>query len=138
MNSVTRTLRRLLPGLALLATAAHAASGGGIVLCHVSYGGETQTLRAAPSREPYTVAPVAIGSYFQFRVVFEHPSLPRPGIKIYTYAEQENDRVPIHVAHFPFPPTQGARFGFTGEQFVYEPMRDGELSYWCELKRGRR
>lgn len=131
---------RLLTVLPLLLAplAAHAETRLPTVACHVSYGGETQMLRAAPTHQPYAVAPVAIGSYFQFRVVFEHPSLPRPGIKIYTYAEQENDRVPIHVAHFPYPPTQGARFGFTGEQFVYEPMRDGELSYWCELKRGRR
>lgn len=131
---------RLLTILPLLLTpfAALAETRLPTVACHVSYGGETQILRAAPTHQPYAVASVAIGSYFQFRVVFEHPSLPRPGIKIYTYAEQENDRVPIHVAHFPYPPTRGERFGFTGEQFVYEPMRDGELSYWCELKRVRR
>jgi hypothetical protein len=47
--------------------------------------------------------------------------------------------VPIHIAHFPYPsytPAHGKRFGFTGEQFVFEPVRDGELHYWCEMERG--
>jgi hypothetical protein len=30
-------------------------------------------------------------------------------------------------------------YGFTGLQHVYEPMRDGELAYWCEqVKEGGR
>jgi hypothetical protein len=105
------------------------------VVCHVSYGGETQHLSVKPTRDPYAVAPVAVGSYFLFRVVFEHPARALPGIKIYTYADRDSDAMLIHVAHFPYPPVAGKRFGFTGEQVVYEPMRDGELHYWCELKR---
>ncbi len=107
------------------------------VVCHVSYGGETQQMTIKPSRDPYAVAPVAVGSYFLLRVVYEHPARVLPGIKIYTYADRDSDAMPIHVAHFPYPPVAGKRFGFTGEQVVYEPMRDGELHYWCTLKRSR-
>ena len=111
------------------------------VNCHVSYGGETRLIRADPTIDPYSVAPTAVGSYFLFRIVFEHPQRKLPGIKLYTYADQEGGPVPIHVAHFPFPPAAASprrssrQFGFTGEQIVYEPVRDGELHYWCELVR---
>ena len=107
------------------------------VICHVSYGGETRIVRAAPTREPYAVPPVAIGSYFLFRIVFEHSARALPGVKMYTYADRDEGAVPIHIAHFPYPshmPAYGKRFGFTGEQFVFEPVRDGELHYWCELE----
>jgi len=110
----------------------HAASAEEVV-CHVDYGGEQQVLRAAPTRDPYVVTPVAVGSYFLFRVVFEHPSRAFHGIKITTFADREDGPVPLHVAHFPHPVAKGGRFGFTGEQFVYEPVRDGELRYWCKL-----
>ncbi len=79
----TCLLARLSIGLGaalLLQTSAVSAS----VLCHVSYGGETQQMRAVPTRDPYAVATMAVGSYFLFRMVFEHPSRAFPGIKIYT------------------------------------------------------
>jgi hypothetical protein len=126
-------LRRLLP-LALLAAPCHAFSASGVV-CHVDYGGEQQVIRAAPMRNTYAVTPIAVGSYFLFRVVFEHPARALPGIKITTFADREDGPVPLHVAHFPYPVANGGRFGFTGEQFVYEPVRDGELRYWCALVR---
>jgi hypothetical protein len=36
------------------------------------------------------------------------------------------------VAEFPYPVAVHIRYGFTGMQRVYEPVRDGELEYWCE------
>lgn len=110
-------------------------AAAGEVVCHVDYGGEPQEIRAVPTRDPYAVAPVAIGSYFLFRVVFEHPGRTLPGIKITTFADRDDGPVPLHVAHFPYPIARDDRFGFTGEQFVYEPVRDGELRYWCVLER---
>ncbi len=112
----------------------HAVSASEVV-CHVDYGGEQRVIRAAPTRDPYAVTPVAVGSYFIFRVVFEHPTRTLPGIKITTFADREDGPVPLHVAHFPYPTAKGGRFGFTGEQFVYEPVRDGELRYWCTMAR---
>lgn len=130
-----------LPPLVALMLASAPAAALPTVACHVSYGGETQTLRAVPTETPYAAPTVAIGSYFRFRIVFEHPRRALPAVKIYTYADREQGPTPIHVAHYPYPahtPVSSRRFGFTGEQTVYEPLRDGELIYWCEIARGRR
>ncbi len=130
-------------------TWAHANSAGvtnEAVLCHATYGGETRTLTALPVRSPYTVEPMSLGSYFQLRVVFQKQPADVAGIKIYTYADREPSPVIIHQASYPYPPTaQGKRgqkgrglpYGFTGQQIVYEPIRDGELEYWCEWRAAR-
>jgi hypothetical protein len=136
---IFRTLTAI--GLLLLMTPVQAriAESRPAVICHVSYGGETRVVRASPSRDPYAEQPVAIGSYFLFRIVFEHPARALPGVKLYTYADRDEGAVPIHIAHFPYPfhtSARGTRYGFTGEQFVFEPVRDGELHYWCEMERG--
>ena len=48
------------------------------VACHVTYGGETRIISAAATTQPLGVAPVAIGSYFMFRIVFrQEPADPR-------------------------------------------------------------
>lgn len=113
------------------------------VLCHATYGGETRTLTALPVRSPYTVEPISLGSYFQLRVVFQKHPAELAGIKIYTYADREPSSVIIHQASYPYPPTvqgkkgqkgRGLPYGFTGQQIVYEPIRDGELEYWCEWR----
>ena len=121
-----------LAALAAALTAAPAAAAPG-VSCHVDYGGERRVIRAAATQDPYRMAPVAIGSYFLFRVVVEHPSRPLAGVKVTTYADAEGGPVPLHIAHHPQPVRNRGRFGFTGEQFVYEPVRDGELVYWCAV-----
>lgn len=117
---------------AALAIPAQAAS----VACHVTYGGATQVISAAPTNDPYTVAPVAIGSYFLFRIVFRSEPADLAAIKLYTYADRDGGPTIIHQATYPYPPPPGAH-GFTGHHFVYEPARDGELQYWCELKETR-
>jgi hypothetical protein len=110
-------------------TLARPAGAAEQVLCHVEYGGETRELRADPVSSPYAVAPTAIGSYFLFRVVFE-----RSGpVKLYTYADHDAGPVPIHVAEYPRSLLRSRGRSFTGVQTVYEPLRDGELKYWCEL-----
>ena len=116
------------------------------VLCHATYGGETRTLTATPVSSSYAVEPMALGSYFQLRVVFQKHPADVAGIKIYTYADREPSPVIIHQASYPYPPTaqgkkgqkgRGLPFGFTGQQIVYEPVRDGELEYWCEWRAAR-
>jgi hypothetical protein len=130
-------------GLALASNAGHAPEA---VLCHYTYGGETLTLTASPVTTPYRVEPVAVGSYFQLRVVFQKHPAETAGIKIYTYADREPSPVMIHQASYPYPPRaqghktqkgRGLPFGFTGQQIVYEPIRDGELEYWCEWRAAR-
>lgn len=115
---------------AALALPAHAAS----VVCHLTYGGETRIVSAGPTTAPATVAPVAIGSYFLFRIVFRQEPADLAGIKLYAYADRDEGPVIIHQATYPYPPPAAAVNGFSGLNFVYEPVRDGELQYWCELK----
>jgi hypothetical protein len=124
-------MHRALPfllALPLLSVAQAAA-----VVCHVNYGGETQLIRADAKPSPYTVAPVAIGSYFLFRAVVETRPPALAAVKLYTYADRDDAALPIHQASYPYPPHNISRYGFTGLQTVYEPLRDGELQYWCEM-----
>ena len=109
------------------------------VACHYTYGGEVRQLVAKPVESPYAVKGVQVGSYFQFRVVFQDKPADMASIKVYTYADRDEGLVLIHQATFPYPPVpsrKGKRllYGFSGLHFVYEPVRDGELQYWCELR----
>lgn len=122
-----------LPAIALLAALAlpaHAAS----VACHLTYGGETRVVEAAPTADPYTAPAVAIGAYFRFRIVFRNQPADLASVKLYAYADRDAGPSLIHQAIYPYPPPSAAVNGFTGLNFVYEPLRDGELQYWCELK----
>lgn len=106
------------------------------VACHVTYGGETQTIAATPSSQPYTIPPKAIGSLFLFRVVFEAlPGTPA-AIKVYSYVDRNEGVALIHQASYAYPAATRSQgpFGFTGQQLVYEPLRDGELQYWCDMQ----
>ncbi len=103
------------------------------VVCHYTYGGERKVLRVGPTGAPYSVAPLPVGSYFLFRVVFARPPAAPPVINIYVYADQEGGPVPLQQASYPYPPSGRGDYGFTGWQRVYEPLRDGELEYWCAL-----
>ena len=108
----------------------HAAS----IACHVTYGGETRTIGTTATTRPLAVAPVSIGSYFLFRIVFRQEPADLATIKLTTYADRDEGRTIIHQATYAYPPSPAVVHGFTGLNFVYEPVRDGELQYWCELK----
>ena len=107
------------------------------VACHLNYGGQTQVVEAKAVASPYTVAPTAIGSYFLFRVVYRDQPADLAGIKLYTYAAHDSGPALIHQASYPLPVSNAASHGFTGLHAVYEPLRDGELHYWCELQAGK-
>ncbi|GAB4059975.1 hypothetical protein [Uliginosibacterium sediminicola] len=123
--------RCFLASLALLASSATPAATPG-VQCHVSYGGETRTLRAQPVASPYAVPTVQIGSYFLFRIVLQTTPRDTAAAKIYVYADHEDSPVIIQHSTHAWPLSNRPQFGFSGLQRVYEPVRDGELEYWCE------
>ncbi|SFZ74160.1 hypothetical protein [Chitinimonas taiwanensis] len=126
----TLHLRLALAGLCALGAQAQEQ-----VRCAVDYGGEVRNLSAGPSADPYQVGSTAIGSYFLFRIVFETVPRETAAIKLYTYADRDEGPTLIHQASYPYPlRSQSGRYGFTGLQTVYEPMRDGELQYWCHLE----
>jgi len=99
------------------------------VACHLTYGGETRTVEVGPAASPYTLPVVQVGSYFIFKLVFEE----HVAIKTYVYADRDAGPQPLHQATYAYPVVKQGRFGFTGLHFVYEPVRDGELEYWCDI-----
>jgi len=110
-----------------------AAAGMESIVCHYSYGGETRRLVALPVESEYGVGTVEVGSYFRFRVVFQNRPVDLASVKIYTYADRDDGAVLIHQATYPYPlSAERAKHGFTGLHYVYEPVRDGEMQYWCE------
>ena len=129
---MARIIRQLICSASLLVLSGAALAES--VVCHVSYGGTTQLIEALPVSSPYRVAPVAVGSYFLFRVVFQKEPADLAGIKLYTYADRDSGPVIVHQANYSYPAANAAVNGFSGLNFVYEPVRDGELQYWCEIK----
>ena len=115
-----------------LTSLAHADS----VVCHLTYGGETRLVAGLPVDSPYSVAPQPIGNFFLFRVVYQTQPADLANIKIYTYADRDEGPWLIHQATFPANVQNAAVNGFSGLNFVYEPLRDSELEYWCEMQRG--
>lgn len=131
--------RILAAALSLSASVACAAAEEQVV-CRYTYGGETHEISAAPVASPYAVPAIQIGSYFKFRVVFQKAPADIASIKVYVYADREEGAAPLHQATYAYPPAQprDGRWGFSGRHLVYEPMRDGELEYWCRMEGGRR
>jgi hypothetical protein len=114
----------------LLPLAANAADR---VRCHVDYGGETRAIDAGPVASALTIAPVEIGSFFRFRLVLQRTRGLPDEVRIETFGDRDDGPVLIHQARYSAPLRHaGRRGGFTGHQTVYEPVRDGELQYWCE------
>jgi hypothetical protein len=124
---------RLLPFVACGLWAAGAGAGE-LVACHYAYGGEENVLLAHPVASPYRVGSIEVGSYFRLRVVFRDQPSDQASIKVYVYADRDEGASPIHQATWTYPPVNGGAHGFTGRHAVYEPMRDGELEYWCEMR----
>jgi len=104
------------------------------VQCHVNYGGEDRVMQSPPTATPLAAHSVEVGSYFLVRLVNTLTATQQPAFKVYVYAAHDSGPAPIHTAsHSPRQVRQGKGFGgFTGVQRVYEPVRDGELTYWCE------
>ncbi len=128
-------LRAGLGAFALLTPLTAAAVRAEQVLCHYTYGGETKRLLAPAVASPYGVEGIQVGTYFRLRVVFQDRPADIASIKIYTYADRDDEVVLLHQASYPYPPVgrRAAPYGFSGLQSVYEPRREGELQYWCEM-----
>jgi len=105
------------------------------VVCHYTYGGEAKVLVAHPVKTLYAEKGIKVGSYFLFRLTFQNEPADLAAIKIYTYVDRDEGPTLIHQASFPYPPPKNpaSPHGFSGQQSVYEPVRDSELQYWCEM-----
>lgn len=110
------------------------------IVCHTDYDGTPQDVSFEAASTPYTVAPRPIYDDFQLRVVLRDQPADLAGVRIQVFWNRQGEPVMIQEASYPWPPRPvGRRHGFTGLQRIYEPYRDGELSYWCEVtKEGAR
>lgn len=137
---MTRPLALLRPGwLAWLLASSSLPLAAQTVVCHVNYGGEDRTVEAPPVDSPYGVKGVEVGSYFIFRVVNQTRPADLASVKVYAYTNHDDAPAPIHQATYSPAQvaqrlTKGATHGFTGLHHVYEPVRDGEMQYWCEWR----
>ncbi|MBI2307645.1 MAG: hypothetical protein HYU78_10120 [Rhodocyclales bacterium] len=126
---------RFLPALLLAAPGwpAAAQTAAGTATCHYVYGGETRTLRAAPTDAPYAVPAIKVGSFFRFRVVAEGAPA---ALKTYVYEDRDSGPVLLHQGVYPWPASEaaGQRYGFSGLQRVYEPLYGSEFEYWCTVR----
>lgn len=120
----------LLAALLLVCGPAAAAS----VVCHVDYGGETRHITPTPNADRHTATGFPVGSFFRFRILDRRTPPALSGIKIYVYGEHPDGPRILHQASHPWPSRAGGSRGFTGLISVYEPMRDSELRYWCEVR----
>jgi hypothetical protein len=123
--------------LVMLGLAGNCVMAADQLACHYTYGGETHTLKSRAQPSSYGIAPQAIGSYLLFRPVFESQPRKLAAVKLYTYVDHPDGPVLIHQASYAYPAATHSHgpYGFTGLQQVYEPVRDSELSYWCEITR---
>lgn len=119
---------KLLTGALLVALAIPAQAEQ--IICHLNYGGQKHQVTAHPTDHTYMIKPTPVGSYFLFRIVLLTSPADLAGIKLYTYVDQASGPALIHQATYPYPVTKA----FTGIQRVYEPVRDSELEYRCELQ----
>lgn len=104
------------------------------IVCHTEYGGTTQKVSFKAVSTFYTVAPRPIDDDFLLRVVLRDKPADLAGVRVQVFWNRKEEPVMIQEAHYPWPPQPvGHRYGFTGRQRIYEPYRDGELSYWCEV-----
>lgn len=136
IDSLHRLKQTLLALAAILLLAGTSTARAEKVACHYTYGGESRLLTALPVASPYAVTGTRVGSYFLLRIVFQTEPAESASIKIYTYVDRDEGAALIHQASFPYPPpTQPASpYGFSGLHFVYEPVRDSELQYWCDMQ----
>ena len=125
-------MRRIL--VAAIAGLSLATSQAQTVACHLTYGGETRRIEATPSDSPYTGTPTAIGSFFLFRIVFMREPADLARINLYVHADLGEVPIPLQHASHPYPVRNQPRHGFTGLQRIYEPKRESELQYWCEIR----
>jgi hypothetical protein len=126
-------MRAIIATVAALLTLSASASAD-TVACHLTYGGETQVIESGPLASPYAGMPTAIGSFFLFGIVFVREPADLARINLYIHADLGATPTPLQHASHPYPVRNQERYGFTGLQRIYEPKRESELQYWCELR----
>ncbi len=106
--------------------------------CTCVYTGEVTVVHVTPTRDPYHVEAVPIGTRFLFKAVWTAGPDDQAAINLYTYHPTNDGPLPLTELKFrpPWPAVPaGSRYGFTGQQVVYEPSVAGDLQFWCDWVR---
>jgi hypothetical protein len=114
---------------------------GLVVECTTIYGGESHSFVVNPTRDPYRVQPMTISDEFAFKAALSKESDASELLNLYTYSRNDQESVLIHeikiVLRFPYERSAlQARYGFTGQQFVYD-NKSREFQYWCGFRQVR-
>lgn len=127
---------RVLAIISAISTVTIARSAEDNIVCHYSYGGIEELLVTQPVLSPYDVPTLQIGSHLRWRIVFQKSVAYPSTIKIYTYSGLSNPPTLIHQATYYTERVRyinNGQYGFTGLNFVYEPITGSELQYWCSM-----
>lgn len=104
--------------------------------CHVTYGGSTETVLAAPADDPYRVTATDVAGRFRFKPVLVVQGGQLHHVSIYVYFQAGRQPLLIQQAKYlpPFPPPgQDGHIALTGEQRLYAGPMERELIYQCAL-----
>lgn len=98
--------------------------------CTYSWGGETKTVRVAPTEDVYGVPEIAVGDQFALKFVYVTAPADVAGFRAYAYSLTDDGAVPLHEAKYRAPYATSGSYGFTGLQLAYD-RRGDELAYFC-------
>ena len=102
-------------------------------VCHVIYGGENFTVKAAPTDDPYAVRGEKIGRYFEVKVSYVTTPAEFSALSVYVYSTASGESILVHQAKYPADVKNApGPWGFSGFNYVYEPSKSSEIQYWCE------
>lgn len=118
--------------LSLAVVTCHAAPNLGHVVCQVTYGGETQTLDAIPTADPYVVSAVDIAGRFRFKLIALGTIKQLEAVKIYVYAHDKTRDTLLQEARYLASELKQSE-SFTGHQYLYSAPLGRELQYSCSL-----
>ena len=113
----------------------HTAFAAPLLRCYATYAGETQTIDAHLSNDPYQLNPVDVGGRFKLKAEMHGQASTIDYIKIYAYFQTAHGDVPIHEASY-YPP-----FQLKSEETLFTPMNrlytgplERQLQYHCTLQ----
>lgn len=112
------------------------ATASPLLRCQIKQGGQTISLEATPTNDPYTVKAIEINGRFRFKAVVIGTTQQVDYIKLYSYYTPSRQPVLIHQATYlaPIVPTDTNSSSLTGINTVYSPALEREMQYQCSLQ----
>ena len=121
--------------LIVWASASASVQAAPVLYCQLNYGGETQTIEARLSADPYHIPLTDVGGRFKFKAAMIGQDERIDYIKLYAYFQTWHGDVPIQQASYapPFPQAAG-RLPLGPHTMLYAGELERELQYDCTLE----